>query len=339
MSEMTNRQRFDRLMSFQPVDRLPMMEWAPWWDKTLDRWRGEGLPEELTDAVDVQRHLGLDPIRHVWISHWTDRAPQPASHGAGIIADLADYEAVRPTLYGDGFDAEKLRAWAEQQRSGELLLWLTFDGFFWYPRRMLGIQRHLYAFYDQADLMDRINADLLDHQRRVLEAVLEICTPDFMTFAEDMSYNHGPMISRELCERFLAPWYRQIVPPLKAAGIRVLVDSDGDVTELVDWMLALGVEGFLPLERQAGVDVGELRRRWPKLLMLGAFDKMVMHRGERAIRQEFERLGPVAAAGGFVPSVDHQTPPGVSLQQYREYLAIFRDFCRRAAEAAGQAPA
>ena len=147
------------------------------------------------------------------------------------------------------------------------------------------------------------------------------------------------MISRELCERFLAPWYRQIVPPLKAAGIRVLVDSDGDVTELVDWMLALGVEGFLPLERQAGVDVGELRRRWPKLLMLGAFDKMVMHRGERAIREEFDRLLPVAAAGGFVPSVDHQTPPGVSLQQYREYLVIFREFCLRAAEGPGQARA
>ena len=40
---MTNRERFLATMSFQPVDRLPMLEWATWWDKTVDRWKGEGL--------------------------------------------------------------------------------------------------------------------------------------------------------------------------------------------------------------------------------------------------------------------------------------------------------
>jgi len=28
------------------------------------------------------------------------------------------------------------------------------------------------------------------------------------------------------------------------------------------------------------------------------------------------------ASGGFIPSVDHQTPPGVSLDQYRLYLRL-----------------
>jgi hypothetical protein len=31
-------------------------------------------------------------------------------------------------------------------------------------------------------------------------------------------------------------------------------------------------------------------------------------------------------SGGFIPSVDHQTPPGVSLEQYRVFLKLFKEY-------------
>jgi uroporphyrinogen-III decarboxylase len=65
--------------------------------------------------------------------------------------------------------------------------------------------------------------------------------------------------------------------------------------------------------------------------MIGAFDKMVMKRGEAAMRAEFERLLPVMRQGGFIPGVDHQTPPEVSLDMYRTYLALLREYCHAAA--------
>ncbi len=334
MPPLTHRRRFARVLSFQEVDRLPVVEWAPWWNQTIRRWRGEGLPGHLEDPVDIQRHLGLDPIRQIWVGAHGPRTPRPPRHGAGIVADADDYQRIRPTLYGRSFDAAAVRRWSAEQQRGELVLWLTFNGFFWHPRTLLGIQRHLYAFYDQGELLHRMNADLLAHMQRVLTELLGVCTPDFMTFAEDMSYNHGPMISREMFDRFEAPYYRRIIPVLRDAGVRVFVDSDGDVTGLVDWFVDLGAEGFLPLERMAGVDVGALRRRRPRLLMIGAYDKTVMHRGDRAVRREFDRLMPVMRSGGFVASVDHQTPPEVSLAQYRRYLEIYRRYAERAAQAA-----
>jgi hypothetical protein len=30
--------------------------------------------------------------------------------------------------------------------------------------------------------------------------------------------------------------------------------------------------------------------------------------------------------GGFIPSVDHQTPPGVSLEEYRVYLRLLWEY-------------
>jgi len=153
--------------------------------------------------------------------------------------------------------------------------------------------------------------------------------PDFMTVAEDMSYNHGPMLSGALFERFLAPFYRRMLPEWKARGIRVFCDSDGDVTELIPWLEASGFDGILPLERQAGVDVAKLREAHPRFLFIGHFDKTVMRNGEGAMRREFDRLLPAMRKGGFLPSVDHQTPPDVPLETYRAYLKLYKEYAQK----------
>jgi uroporphyrinogen-III decarboxylase len=101
------------------------------------------------------------------------------------------------------------------------------------------------------------------------------------------------------------------------------------VTLLVPWLQELGVAGVLPLERQAGVDGMALREQFPTLLMVGHFNKMIMHQGEAALRAEFERLLRLTKRGGFIPSVDHQTPPNVSLEQYQCYLRLLREYSVR----------
>ena len=47
------------------------------------------------------------------------------------------------------------------------------------------------------------------------------------------------------------------------------------------------------------------------------------------MRAEFERLMPVARQGGFAISVDHQTPPGVSLENYRIFIRLFHDYAAK----------
>ena len=148
--------------------------------------------------------------------------------------------------------------------------------------------------------------------------------PTFLTVAEDMSYNHGPMISKRTFDEFIAPYYRRLLPRLQERNIMPFIDTDGDITLLVPWFAELGVDGFLPLERQAGVDGMRLRQRYPRLRMIGHFDKMTMNKGQAAMQAEFERLTPLMKTGGFIPSVDHQTPPGVSLEDYQIFLRLLK---------------
>ena len=322
---MTTRERTQATLNFQKPDRVPKIEWAPWWDLTLDRWEAEGLPRDMSD-LDRQRLFGLEPLYVA--SLWPYLPPAPA-HGAGVIATEADYDALKPSIFSDdGIRAARENALRHKplHDSGDIALRVWVDGFFWFPRRCFGIEPHLFAFYDQPDLMKRMIADLLEYNIKGIDAILEILQPEFVGMAEDMSYNHGPMLSKEIFDEFLLPSYVALCGHCHKRGLKVLVDTDGDVTTMIPWLIAGGADGVYPLERQAGVDLAEIRRRFPRFLMMGGYDKMVMSQGEAAMRAEFERLLPVIRSGGYIPSVDHQTPPEVSLENYKIYLRLFEEF-------------
>jgi hypothetical protein len=314
-------------MSFQDVDRLPMWEWAMWWDQTIERWRGEGLPLDLTTVFDIHEYFGLDPYIQFWFSTTDPTIEATQHHVEGIVSNMDDYLEVRPDLFPDHSEAiEGMAPWFRRQQAGEAVVWITLEGYFWFPRTLMGFTKMMLAYHDQPELIHRINSDLLAYNLGLLDKVERVGLPVFMTVAEDMSYNHGPMVSREICDEFLSPYYTKMLARVKEMGTLTLVDTDGDVTRLVPWMESVGVEGVLPLERQAGVDGMQLREQFPELRMVGHYDKMVMVKGEEAMRAEFERLVALMRTGGFIPSVDHQTPPGVSLQDYRIYLRLLSEY-------------
>lgn len=300
-----------------------------WWDETIARWHGEGLPRELrfSQVFEIARHFGLDPYQQFWFSTTDPTIEATQHHVEGIVSNMDDYLRVRPQLFPDHSRAiESMAAWADRQKRGEAVVWATVEGFFWFPRTLMGFEKLMFAFGDQPELLHQINGDLLEFNLKLLDAMFGVCVPTFMTIAEDMSYNHGPMISRRTFDAYMAPYYRKLLPRLQEHSIPLFMDTDGDVTLLVPWLEALGVRGVLPLERQAGVDGLKLREQHPRLLMVGHFDKLTMNRGEAAMRAEFKRLLPLMKTGGFIPSVDHQTPPGVSLEEYRVYLRLLNEY-------------
>ena len=325
---MTSRERVTAILNFERADRLPVIEWAPHWDKTVARWKSEGLPESLSSPAEINDYFGLDAFRSLWVTGCGPGCPRPEAHGKPMIHGESDYDAILPHLY-PGLAPQVLEKAAEDQVNGAAI-WFWFEGFFWHPRSLFGIEEHMYAFFDQPRLMERIDDDVLEYLHRVTDQICEYVSPQFMAIGEDMSYNHGPMISKPMFDEHLARYYVRATEFLKSRGIKVIVDSDGLVDEPVDWYAEVGCEGFLPLEKQAGVDLVKYRERHPKFLFVGGFDKLCMHKGEEAMRSEFERLLPVMKQGGYIPGVDHQTPPEVSLDDYKLYIKLLREYAQQA---------
>jgi len=325
---MTKRERVVNTLNFKETDKTPKLEWAAWWNKTVEGWQEEGLDKTL-DKTAILKHFGMDDLKQFWISHMGKGLPLNEEHGKGPISDEADYDKYRFALLPD--DAIK---WAKDSilevkpghDKGDYAVWITLNGYFWFPRVLMGIETHLFSFYDQPELYHRMCEDLCQFHLKVIDEFCEIMVPDFMSIAEDMSYNNGPMLSEDQFNEFVKPYYKRIIAKLKSYGIKVFVDTDGNVMPMIPWLIDAGVEGVLPLERQAGVNVAEIREKYPDFLMIGGYDKMVMKHGETAMRAEFERLWPVVKTGGYIPSVDHQTPPDVSLENYGIFARLFEEY-------------
>ena len=73
------RERFVRIMTYQDVDRIPVMAIEPFEPSAIARWRKEGMPENCTPY----EYFKLDRLQ------WTpiDWSPQPEFETAVLYED------------------------------------------------------------------------------------------------------------------------------------------------------------------------------------------------------------------------------------------------------------
>lgn len=218
---------------------------------------------------------------------------------------------------------EPLRAGHER---GDYSLRLNLEGFFWTPRDMMGVEAYMLAFYDCPELIHDINTYILHVYMEKLVKVLDILPVDVVYIMEDLSGKNGPMISPSQFDEFIGAYYKKLVPVIKAKGVRhVIVDTDGDFLELIPNFIAAGIEGFLPMDVNAGMDIVQVRREYPELKFIGGFNKLCIADGKNAIDQEFSRLMPVIRQGGYIPGCDHQVAPSTSLENYCYYISKLKE--------------
>lgn len=195
-------------------------------------------------------------------------------------------------------------------------------------RNWMGVEQISYLMYDDPALMNDMVSDMADYFLAIAEQLLPHADFDFAYFFEDCCGRSGPLIPPNLYRQFLHPHYCRMLRWYRDKGVPfTLMDSDGDVAELLPCWLESGFDIIFPIE--VGVwqaSPPALRRRYgQRLRMIGGIDKHVITRGEAAIRQALEPLRPLAQEGGFLPMPDHRIPPDCSLAQFQAYLRVFQE--------------
>ncbi|MCE5278733.1 MAG: hypothetical protein LLG03_11970 [Planctomycetaceae bacterium] len=202
---------------------------------------------------------------------------------------------------------------------------LQVGGYYGFARSLMGMENLSLAFYDQPDLVEDIFEHRTAYVSALLEKVLAVVKPDFAEFWEDMAYKIGPLVSPALYRRLALKHYRRICEILRRHGVEViLLDSDGNIDELIPIWLDGGINAVWPLEAAAGMDPVAVRKKYGKsLAMIGAIDKRAMAAGKAAIdREVYSKVPYLIETGGFIPTCDHAVPPDVSLENYEYYIRL-----------------
>ena len=360
MTPLTDRQRFLRLMSYQPVDRCVYGVWTGGWPETYDRWKREGwdpgAPSPFRiDAWDWQGGWFFpDPPFQRTVLEETDTTVLYVNH-EGItmrerkdnpmssmpqfvrfpVQDRSDFarfrrERMQPDL------ASRIGADYVQRLSGlrgrtEPLIVISdrWGGFFGGLRAMVGVERLCTLFYDEPSFVEEMMDATADFIIAMMDGILQHTDVDCYGFWEDMAYKTGPLVGPELYRRFALPRYKRVVEFLRSRGVpHICLDSDGHVWSLIPIWLDAGIDTLYPFEAQAGMDVLEVRRRFGRDLRIWfGLDKRALVRGPAAIDAELARVRPLIEEGGYVPGLDHSMPPDVSFAHYQYYMRKLGEVC------------
>lgn len=364
---MNNRERFLAVMNFQKPDRPCHLEHG-FWDETYARWRKEGLPEDVvlpdlffrSPANDLFGYFDVTKIAYVMVEQYyipafpdetitltADERLFRSSRGvltrerrrnASIpqfldypIKGREDYETYRARLTGSP-DQRYREDWAAQMSflssQDRDIVATHMDGFFGYPRELLGVERLLTMYHDDPGLMHTLIGDHLELLMALYEPVVRDLRPDFAFIWEDMCYKNGPLISPRTFREFMLPAYQKLTRFLKQLGVKhIIVDSDGDVTKLIPLWLEGGVTGLLPFEVKAGGDVRKVRQQYPHLQIIGGVEKHCLEHGRAEIDAELRRVLPeMLAHGGYCVALDHWVHPEIPLENFRYYVEQVKGF-------------
>ena len=347
---MTNRERERRTLSFSEVGgRGSVQETFFPWTMTVDRFREEGLPKSIADAVlhpnyehvkdglnlekyfhvnwgggvlAFENYFGFDPVRRICMGLPYRRNGEKITCADDWKRMKEDAERELELYFTDANIKAAFEPLREAHARGDFSLRMHFEGFFWCPRELLGIERHLFAFYDEPELLRDINEYTLQIYLKNLSKILDILPVDVIFLNEDLSGKNGPMLSPPLFDEFVGSYYKRLFPMLKEKGVgAVFTDTDGDFKQLIPNFLKAGVDGFVPMDVNAGMDIVAVRREFPQLKFIGGYNKLCIAEGKDAIDAEFDRIRPVIEGGGYIPGADHQVAPSTSLENYKYYVA------------------
>jgi len=305
---------------------------------TIERWYGEGLPANV--HLDGHREQWAKSPYDYFGLDWINFAPLSHHYSPGFeeaifpVKDQESYEKILFRMNASSPERWEPDRWKRWQKETGILptpIAAMVTGFFAIIRELMGIEEGLIAFYTNPGLIRRILRDHCNFCIELIRQTKERTRIDFCYLWEDMSYKSGMFISPGLFKEFIAPEASRFIRTIRGLGVPLtIVDSDGDVRKLIPLYLECGASGFLPFEVQAGMDIREIRKQYPELIIIGGVNKLAIAKGGDALEREIsEKVGWMVARGRYIPSLDHQAHPEMSLANYRKYTDRVKDLLSR----------
>jgi hypothetical protein len=187
----------------------------------------------------------------------------------------------------------KKNSFLEKAKKRTFPLGLLSDpvGFFGSLRFLLGEVNLFLSYYDNPELIKSISSYLCDFWIQICEELLEMIDFDCVFFWEDMSGKQGSLISPKTFREFMSPYYKRMINFLKNKGFKhFVVDTDGNISELLPLFLEVGITGMYPFEIQAKNDILKIRKKYPELMMFGGIDKNELAKDKKSIDAELSYI-------------------------------------------------
>ncbi len=315
--------------------------------RAMALWHNEQTIAAHGDAFRaLQKDYPDDPVMtSMWIDYWQAPGDDPAYRfafgaktkppGAAVdscpvIADWAELDrflAEFPDAERPDATADVVRARRDNPERYVLAGW----GHYFHQRLayLRGIERLLYDFYDAPDKL-RAVMDRLLGLYRVWARRAAAAGADGVWAGDDLGTQQSLFMMPETFRELYFPYYRALADILHGNGLDFWLHTCGNVTELMDDLIACGVDCLHPIQagtmddRQIAARYGGRVCFWigmdvQKVIPFGTPDEV-----RKSVRERLEAF--YRPEGGLVVAAGNAILPDTPLENLRAYLETVREF-------------
>lgn len=352
---LTDRERFNRQMHYESVDRCFNMEFGYWkenfrewdlfvkngitnndqanvffnfdriWNTEAETWLHPRFPDSVVEETETKRIvMNRDGLMAEVPRDGHDTIPHFIKASVVTPDDWKRCKEDRMRLDDPAriIDIEAMKKRHPADR--DYPLGVKCGSMIGKIRDMLTFEGLAYACFDYPDMVEDMVETCCQLVEHYLDQVLPHIDFDFAHGWEDICFKNGPIVSVDFFRDVVMPRYKRISKRLHAHGIDLwYTDCDGDVRPILPYMLEGGINCLFPFEVNGCAHPAELFAEYGKdLRIMGGFDKIQLGKGPEAIKAYMETLVPLVERGGYIPFCDHRCPPNVKPQDYLYYLDL-----------------
>ena len=299
---MTSKERVERALTFRETDRMPFNFW-------MDR-RLFDIYEEKFGADFRLTHYGADVIETFPNLAWPSGEFEMRDGSCWMVKPLLEdwskwNELVMPQITEQTYAHIK----DNLERFPDKAIFVNIPG----PLTVLNGIRLLdnvyYDVYDYPDEMHRLIKRIMDIQNEVIKEVVK-WPITAVYFQDDIASSKGLMLAPDMVQEFVFDYMKEGIAAAKTAGKLVVYHSDGNITDVLDTLMNMGVDAVNPLQPEFN-DFDAFKKRYhgklavyggmdnTKIIPEGSIDEVRAH-----VRDVYAKLG---AGGGLVLS-SHDIP-------------------------------
>jgi hypothetical protein len=348
---MTARERIEAALSFRPTDRVPLYDLIQH-QELVERCTGRKhtvengldlLCDTISQNLDATRSVAA-PARpgswrdaegflyqgEWWTSWIVERPFRDVGEALAFVRSSIErlealpaeavYTFLGPANVTTGAEAADSRAafLSLRERLGGAVLLHTespvgLDTAF----HRLGLELFSYAYAEDPDLVSRWLEALNAHEVARVEALQGAyeMSPVALVYA-DIADTKSTIFSPAFLRRELMPRLERLVSAWHAHGVKAIYHSDGNLWQVLDDLAAAGIDGLNPLEPLSGMDVAQVRKRYPNLVLAGGVDasQLLPYGSPDQVRAEVNRLLEATRGRGYLLGSSTEIHPACKVE-------------------------